>query len=323
MSKYKPPFTFTPAIINLAEAIAYEMGRLVGERMIVPTIHLRRSNQIKTIQASLAIEGNSLTEVQVTDILNGKRILGPSQDILEVKNAIELYSHLRALNPLKIDDLLKAHKILMTHLISDNGKFRNTNVGIFKGLQISHVAPQAQRVPSLIKGLLEFIKENKEISWLIKSCVFHYEFEFIHPFVDGNGRMGRLWQQLILMKYHPLFEYIAVEELVKENQRSYYDALGKSDQIGESTLFIEFMLNLILRALNKYGKHVNIKPQDAITRLEYAKETLKEKEFSRKEYMIIHQDISQATASRDLLYGIERDILKKLGSYNQTIYRFM
>ena len=299
--------------MRLSEAISYEMGRLTGEKMLSPTVRLRRSNQIKTIHASLAIEGNTLTLEQITDILEGKRILGPSKDILEVKNALELYSNLRTLNPFSVKDLLKAHDILMRNLIEDHGKFRKTSVGIFKGSKIAHLAPQAKRVEGLIQELFEFVKRDKEFSWLIKSCVFHYEFEFIHPFVDGNGRMGRLWQQIFLMKYNKLFEYVPVEELIKENQEGYYATLGKSDQSGESTIFIEFMLGLILESLNKYGKHISIKPRDAIDRLEYVKEIFKTVEFSRKDYRLIHQDISQPTASRDLLYGIERGILKKIG----------
>jgi Fic family protein len=291
--------------------------------MLTPTIILRRSNQIKTIQASLAIEGNKLNLDQITDILDGKHILGPYKDILEVKNALELYSNLRNLNPLKVQDLLKAHEILMKDLIDDYGKFRKTNVGIFKGSKLTHLAPGADRVKNLIQELLSFFKKDNQLSWLIKSCVFHYEFEFIHPFTDGNGRMGRLWQQLLLMKYHPLFEYIPVEELIKENQARYYKALEESDQVGESTIFIEFMLQLILESLNKYGKHVNIKPKDTITRLEYVKEIFKDKAFSRKDYIIIHHDISQATASRDLLHGTHINILKKLGSDNQTTYIFI
>lgn len=323
MKHYKPPFTLTIEIIKLSEAIAYEIGRLVGEKMLIPPVILRRSNQIKTIQASLAIEGNTLTLDQITDILDGKRILGPSKDIIEVKNALELYSNLRTLNPLNINNLLKAHEILMKNLIDDYGKFRETSVGIFKGSQLAHLAPQAKRVEGLMQKLIEFIKENQEFSWLIKSCVFHYEFEFIHPFIDGNGRMGRLWQQLLLMKYSPLFEYVPVEELIKENQANYYSALGKSDQIGESTVFIEFMLNLILESLNKYSKNISIKQKDGIARLAYVKEIFREVKFSRKDYMLTHKDISQATASRDLLQGIEQGILKKSGSDNQTIYEFI
>jgi Fic family protein len=322
MKYYKPPFTLTSKIIKLCEEIAYETGRLAGERMLLPTITLRRSNQIKTIQGSLAIEGNTLTLAQITDILDGKRVLGPSKDILEVKNALELYSNLRTLNPFNINDLLQAHDILMRNLIDDHGKFRTTSVGIFKGSEVSHVAPQAKRVEGLIHELLEFVKEDKELSWLIKSCVFHYEFEFIHPFTDGNGRIGRLWQQILLMKYNPLFEYVPVEELIKENQEAYYTSLGKSDKSGTSTIFIEFMLALILDSLNKYGKHVSIKPQDAYARLAYAKEIFKTVKFSRKDYSLIHTDISQATASRDLINGIDRGVLKKLGLRNQTIYKF-
>lgn len=174
-----------------------------------------------------------------------------------------------------------------------------------------------------MEDLFSYIQNAKEYSWLIKSCVYHYEFEFIHPFEDGNGRIGRLWQQLLLMKHHPMFEFLSVEVLIKEHQQEYYRALSQSDREGESTVFIEFMLKIIHQTLQQYGKSAKYVSDDAESRLNYAKELLKTISFSRKEYMDIHRDISQATASRDLLFGVEHKILLKTGSKNQTLYSYI
>lgn len=323
MNKYIPPFKITGTIIQLSDAIAFELGLLSGEKMIVPKLSLRKSNQIKTIQASLAIEGNTLNLNQVTDLLEGKRVLGPAKDILEIKNAGELYANIALINPLDIKDLQKAHGVLMNNLVSVPGCFRSGDVGIFNGSKVTHVAPSAKRVHALIEDLFDCIRSTTEYTWLIKSCVFHYEFEFIHPFEDGNGRIGRLWQQLLLMKYHPLFECVPIEVLIKEQQQDYYSALSQSDRVGESTAFIEFMLKIIHQALKEYGQDIGRSQKDAESRLSYAKEVIKKESFSRKEYMEIHRDISQATASRDLLFGIENNILQKHGSKNQTLYSFV
>lgn len=320
---YSPPFNITPAVMQLSERISYEVGRLSGEKSIFPSVKLRRSNQIKTIQASLAIEGNTLSIKQVTDILEGKSVLGPQKDILEVKNAIDVYSQLRELSPLNHDHLLKAHRILMKGLVERSGEFRTEPVGIYKDGRIAHLAPPADRVEHLVLDLLRYLQNETNVSWLIKSCVFHYEFEFIHPFIDGNGRMGRLWQQLLLMKHHDIFEYVSVEEIVRNNQADYYSALGASDKAGESTEFIEFMLSTILESLKSYREESVSGLKSAGDRLLYAKQLLKEVEFSRQEYMEIHSNISQATASRDLKYGLEQKILSAKGNHNKTQYRYM
>jgi Fic family protein len=323
VNTYIPPFNITGTIIQQSEAIAFELGRLSGEKMIAPKLSLRKSNQIKTIQASLAIEGNTLSLDQVTALLEGKCVLGPAKDILEIKNAGDLYANIARINPLDISDLLKAHGVLMNNLISESGCFRSGNVGIFNGSKVSHVAPSAKRVYALIEDLFDYIRSTTDYSWLIKSCVFHYEFEFIHPFEDGNGRIGRLWQQLLLMKYHPLFESVPIEVLIKEQQQDYYSALSQSDRMGDSTAFIEFMLTIIHQALKEYGQDIGRSPKDAESRLSYAKEFIKNESFSRKEYMNIHRDISHATASRDLLFGVEHKILLKMGNRNQTLYGFV
>jgi len=321
--KQKPPFHITPLILRKSQEIARQLGLLSGAKIDLTPVQLRRINNIKTIQASLAIEGNTLDIGHITQIFEGKRVVGPEKDIIEVKNAIKVYRGLSHLNPLSIDDLLKAHKILMKDLIPENGKWRTGGVGIFKGAEVRHVAPPAKRLSALMENLFEFLKDHNELPWLLKACIFHYELEFIHPFSDGNGRMGRLWQQLILMKEDPVFQYIPIEVLIKENQGEYYRVLGECDRLGESTLFIEFCLEQIFNALKNYTKTTLTAVVDSETRIDYAKPKLSGKWFSRKEYLELHKNISSATASRDLLYGVKKGILGKRGEKNQVKYVFV
>jgi Fic family protein len=234
-----------------------------------------------------------------------------------------VYDAIGTFNSLHSTDLLKAHGILMNHLVEERGCWRSGNVGIFKGSALTHMAPPSHRVPSLMKDLFTFLKKNSEVSWLIKACIFHYEFEFIHPFVDGNGRMGRLWQQLLLMKEDPVFEFIPVEVLIKNNQDRYYEVLSKSDHLGASTPFIEFSLTLIHEALIEYQATTAPLPMDAMARLLFASKELSSRWFSRKDYLSVHKDISTATASRDLLFGIEKKVLKHQGNKNQSLYCYL
>lgn len=317
-----PPFTITPSILQRSQIISHQLGLLTGQKITHVPLKLRRSNSIKTIQASLSIEGNTLTLEQVTDLFEGKRVLAPSKDILEAKNALALYKNLNIFNPLSSKDFCKAHALLMKDLIKEEGYWRTGGVGIFKGKEVSHVAPPAKRVPELMKNLFLFLKKNTECSWLLKACIFHYELEFIHPFVDGNGRMGRLWQQLILIKENKIFEFLPIEVMIKENQEKYYEALEKSDALGESTPFIEFSLETILKALETYSQTTRPLSPDFMSRLEEAKIHFKRNFFSRKEYLILHKNISTATGSRDLLEGSEHNILIRQGNKNQTVYRF-
>jgi Fic family protein len=319
---YTPPFSITIKILELAQDIGHALGILSGAKLGLPPVMLRKSNQIKTIQSSLAIEGNSLSIDQVTAIVDGKRVLAPQKDLIEVSNAIKLYQNLSKFNPLSIDDLLAAHKLLMQGLIQDNGRWRSSGVGIFKGDKIAHIAPPANRIPLLMNKLFEFINKNNDIAWLIKACVFHYELEFIHPFADGNGRMGRIWQQLLLMQINPIFEYITVETLIKDNQCDYYDSLAKCDSAGESHLFIEFMAAQILEALKLYNSNTISQINTPISRLEFTKIILKQDWFSRKDYQLIHKEISTSTASRDLNFGLQVGILIYKGTKNQTYYQF-
>lgn len=322
MAHYRPPFNITPSILRKSQEISRELGALKGYKITQAPLKLRRTHNIRTIQASLAIEGNTLSIDQMTDLLEDKRVIGPAKDILEAKNAIHVYSDLKKFNPLTIKHLLKAHGILMTNLIEEHGKWRTGEVGIFKGKEISHVAPPAKRVPALMEELFDFIKNDQEFPWLLKACIFHYEFEFIHPFTDGNGRMGRLWQQLLLMKEDSVFEFIPVEVLIKNHQNDYYKALEMSDALGESTPFVEFSLNTIHQSLIDYSTTISSVIQDQNSRLFYAKFNLRKTWFSRKDYLLLHKNISSATASRDLLEGVKEGILINKGEKNQMLYSF-
>lgn len=245
---YTPPFTISPQAINLIAEIAAQIERYAIRLEQTDGIRLRKANRIKTIHSSLAIEGNSLTEGQVKDIINGKTIVAPLREIQEVKNAIDTYELYPLLDPFSIKDLLKAHSVMMKALIDDAGRFRRTGVGIFGEQGCVHVAPPADLVPSLMHDLFDWLI-NAPDHLLVRSCVFHYEFEFIHPFSDGNGRCGRLWQSLILGQLHPLFAHLPVENMVYANQQEYYNAITESNSRTDCCPFINFMLQEILNTL--------------------------------------------------------------------------
>lgn len=247
---YKPPFEITSKIIELISNISEKIGEINYLQNTPYHIKLRKENRIKTIHSSLAIENNSLSLKQITAIIDGKHVLGNPNEIKEVKNSIQAYDLLLSLNPYDEKDLLKAHKLMMQDLVERNGKYRTDGVGIFDGEKVVHLAPPADRVPELMFDLFKWLKES-DVHPLIKSCVFHYEFEFIHPFQDGNGRMGRLWQTAILKEWKEIFAWLPVETLIKENQKEYYNVLGTSDSEANSTKFIEFMLALILNTIEE------------------------------------------------------------------------
>lgn len=247
---YTPPFRITSRILNIVAEISAKIERYSMALEQDTTLRLRKANRIKTIHSSLAIEGNELTEGQVRDIINGKNVVAPLREIQEVKNAIVTYDLFPALNPFDEKDLLRAHSTMMQGLIDNPGRWRTSGVGVFGETGCVHLAPPAERVPQLISDLFEWLK-NADDHLLIRSCVFHYEFEFIHPFLDGNGRTGRLWQSLILTQLHPLFAHLPVENMVYSNQQAYYDAITASTSAGESTPFIEFMLGEILATLTR------------------------------------------------------------------------
>lgn len=250
MSDYKPPFHMTNKMTFLIAEISEQVGRVIvlQEGSISP--HLRRGNRIRTIHSSLAIEHNSLSLEQVTAILDGKRILGNPNEIKEVQNAYEAYELMLRLNPLSVDDLLKAHKLMMNGLVPENGKFRTGGVGVFDGEALIHMAPPAKFVPEHIHNLFAWYQQS-ELHPLIKSAIFHYEFEFIHPFADGNGRMGRMWHSLLLGKWKELFFWLPIEELIQSRQKEYYDALGTADAQADSAEFVELMLEIIRDSLTE------------------------------------------------------------------------
>ena len=253
---YQPPFRMTEEITNLI----VEIGQYVGSITTYESMHrnpvLRRENRIKSIYSSLAIEQNTLSLDQVSDVINGKRVLGPPEDIREVKNAYEAYEHVSELDPYSIKNLLYAHKLMTEGLVKEAGRFRSGSVGVYAGDRLIHAGTPARYVPDLISQLMTWLKESKYHP-LVKSCIFHYEFEFIHPFTDGNGRTGRLWQSLILRKWNDLFAWLPVETLVHENQEEYYRVLQKADNAGDSTEFVEFMLGMIRNALKELRDNQN------------------------------------------------------------------
>lgn len=246
---YQPPYTITQTILSLSTEISEAVGRLSAQTGSAKTLRLRRSNRIRTIQGSLAIEGNSLSEEQITAILEGKPVIAPSREILEARNAIAAYDRLEQWQPHSENELLEAHRTLMSGLIKEAGVYRCAGVGIMSGEQVIHMAPQANRVKALMHDLLQWLQSTDQHP-LVVSSVFHYEFEFIHPFSDGNGRMGRLWQSLILFRWNALFAHIPVESLVHEHQTDYYKALQQSTEMTDSAPFIEFMLKMILDAVS-------------------------------------------------------------------------
>lgn len=250
MNDYKPPFHMTDKITFLIAEISEQVGRItvLQEGTISP--HLRRKNRIRTIHSSLAIEHNSLSLEQVTAILNGKRVLGNPNEIKEVQNAYEAYELMLHLNPSSVDDLLKAHKLMMNGLVPENGKFRSGGVGVFDGETLVHIAPPAEFVPEHINNLFAWYQQS-ELHPLIKSAIFHYEFEFIHPFADGNGRIGRMWHNLLLGKWKELFFWLPIEDLIQLRQKEYYDALGMADKQADSAGFVELMLEIIMDSLKE------------------------------------------------------------------------
>jgi Fic family protein len=320
VSRMKPPYEITSSILKLITSISEKIGEVNANLLNKPSPKLRKQNRIKTIHSSLRIEGNTLTEEQITALLEKKRVIGPKKDVIEVLNAIEIYENLDIYKPYNEKSFLKAHKNLMKDLIEDAGKYRKQSVGIVKGTKVEHVAPPFGNLPYLMKDLFEYLKKSDEIE-LIKSCVFHYEMEFIHPFLDGNGRMGRLWQTLILMEKYSIFEFLPFETLISNDQEKYYKALAESDKSGKSTKFIEYMLGVIDISISEL-LNFNNRTLNEKDRLEYFV-SLNKIQFTRKDYMDIFKDISAATASRDLKKGTELKIFEKIGELNKTIYKLI
>ena len=314
---YIPPFTITTKIIDLISRISEKVGEINSLENSPHRVELRKQNRIKTIHSSLAIENNSLSIEQITAIIEGKRVLGSPNEIMEVKNAIQSYELLLSLNPCEEKDLLKAHSLMMKNLVTRNGKYRNDGVGIFDGEQVVHLSPPADRVPALMADLFEWLKTS-DVHPLIKSCVFHYEFEFIHPFQDGNGRMGRLWQTVILKDWKDVFAWLPVETLVKENQAEYYKALSVSDSNADSTLFTEFMLSMILRAIEEIietEKKVTVKVTQKVTvNQKKIIEAIKQNPFVTQDELAKIVGISRKSIIQNMKKLQENGIIQRMGA---------
>ncbi len=315
MKNKQPPFQITNKIIDDVAEISEQIGRLSARDHLSANPNLRRINRIRTIYGSLAIEQNTLSLEQITAVLNGKHVLAPPKDIAEVKNAYEIYEHMDELDPYSVDDLLTAHGIMTRGLVDESGMFRTRPVGVVnQDGQVVHLGTLPQYVPDSVMELLDWTKYS-DLHMLIKSCVFHYEFELIHPFADGNGRVGRLWHTLLLSKWNPTFAWLPVESIIHDRQQEYYNAISASNNAGESTAFIEFMLSAIKASLIDATK-----TSDDMSDGKSDKKTLRLKkieQFLQTHEYIMNADVrelcgvSAATANRILAGLTETGALKK------------
>lgn len=322
MNYVPSPYQITSRILDALTSVAEQVGKMEGMNLLKPSPKLRRKNRIRTVKSSLSIEGNTLSMDQVTALLDEKRVIGPQRDILEVTNALQVYRTLSNYDPFSVESLLHAHKTLMQRLVPDPGAFRRKAIGMIREKDIFHQAPHWKKVEPLVKGLFSYLNESSD-HLLIKSCRFHYQLEFIHPFPDGNGRIGRLWQTRILMEYHPVFEYLPVEDLIVEHQVEYYRALVESDNAGDCTAFIDFMLAQIKEALKMLLEETRSVTINTSNRLQQFKSRFPQKMFSRKDYQNIFKSISTSTASRDLSYGVKSGLLERIGDKRTAVYRFL
>lgn len=301
MQNKQPPFEINEQMMSDVIEIAELVGKVSVRSEVSSNPTLRRTNRIRTIYSSLAIEQNTLAIEQVTAVLSGKRVLAPPKDIAEVKNAYEIYEHMDKLNPYSIDDLLKAHSVMVKGLVGEAGAFRSRPVGIVDGDgNVRHFGTLPQYVPQLVQGLLDWIKSS-EIHMLIKSCVFHYEFELIHPFADGNGRIGRLWHTLLLSQWNPIFAWLPIESIIHDNQAEYYDAINASNSNGSSTVFIQFMLFVIKQTLQEAADvtDMSVKSKDEL-RLSVINEFLDTHDYIMNSDLQKLLGVSSATATRIL-----------------------
>ena len=304
MRNKKPPFEITNQILDSVAEIAELVGRLTTVSPLSTSPTLRRINRIRTIHGSLAIEQNTLSLEQVTAVLNGRRVLAPPKDIAEVKNAYEIYERLEELNPYSVDDLLMAHGIMTRGLVEESGVFRSRTVGVVDSEgHVLHFGTLPPYVPDLVMELLDWVKTS-EVHMLIRSCVFHYEFELIHPFADGNGRVGRLWHTLLLSQWNPAFAWLPVESIIHDRQREYYEAINASNDAGESTAFIEFMLSAIqaslIDAINTSDEMSDGKMDKAVLRWNKIHAYLKNHDYIMNTDVRALCSVSAATANRIL-----------------------
>lgn len=316
MRNKKPPFEITNAMIDHVAEIAELVGRLTSTNQLSANPTLRRTNRIRTIHGSLAIEQNTLTLEQVTAVLNGKTVLAPPKDIVEVKNAYEIYERLDELDPYSVDDLLTAHGIMTRGLVEESGVFCSRPVGVVdqKG-HVLHFGTLPQYVPDLVMELLDWVK-NSDVHMLIRSCVFHYEFELIHPFADGNGRVGRLWHTLLLSKWNPAFAWLPVESIIHNRQQEYYAAINASNDAGESTVFIEFMLVAIkaslIDAINASDEMSDGTMDKAAMRWKQIEKFLETHEFIMNADVRTLCNVSAATANRIMVELVSAGKIVKL-----------
>lgn len=319
MRNKKPPFEITNAMIDHVAEIAELTGKLSSTNKLSANPTLRRTNRIRTIHGSLAIEQNTLTLEQVTAVLNGKQVLAPPKDIAEVKNAYEIYERLEELDPYSVDDLLTAHGIMTRGLVDKSGVFRSKPVGVVdQEGHVLHFGTLPQYVPNLVTELLDWVK-NSDVHMLIRSCVFHYEFELIHPFANGNGRVGRLWHTLLLSKWNPAFAWLPVESIIHDRQQEYYEAINASNNAGESTVFIEFMLSAIkaslMDAINTSDEMSDGAMDKATVRWRQIEKFLETHEFIMNADVRALCGVSAATANR-VLAGLTAE--RKLVKYSRN-----
>lgn len=325
MRNKKPPFEITNPMIGYVAEIAELVGKLSAESSFSVNPTLRRSNRIKTIYGSLAIEQNTLSLEQVTAVLNGKHILAPPRDIAEVKNAYEVYEQLGKLDPYSVNDLLIAHGIMTRGLVEESGTFRNRPVGVVDSEgNILHFGTLPQYVPDLVMELLDWVKTS-EVHMLIRSCVFHYELELIHPFADGNGRVGRLWHTLLLSQWNPAFAWLPVESIIHDRQQEYYAAINASNNTGESTAFIEFMLAAIKAALIEAISVRDVMSEEkmdkTVLRWNKIQEYLKTHDYIMNADVRTLCDVSSATANRILVRLTEEGKLNRYLQEGHWAYR--
>lgn len=316
-----PVFELTAQSLRALTEIARLLGRLDGLQAPRPQLRLRKVSRVRTIHGSAGIEGNSLTLEQVTAVLEGRPVVGPRREILEIKNALEAYDLSSELVVTSQKDLLRAHRVLMKGLLEDAGCFRGVAVGVLRGRRVTHVAPPADRVQALVAGLLRWYRASPH-PVLVKAVVLHYELAFIHPFADGNGRIARLWQHVALRAESPAFEFVPVESIIRERQQRYYAVLNRSNQLGAATPFVEFSLEALRDALLGLVQEVRPDRETAESRLEAAREAFGAGWFGRREYLQLHKRLSTATASRDLRDAVGSGGLEREGDKRLARYRF-
>lgn len=317
---YRPPFTLSAKAVGLVADIAAQMERFAIRMEQNDALRLHKANRIKTIHSSLAIEGNHLLESEVADIIDGKTVVAPIREIQEVKNAIRVYDEFEKLDPFSTDDLLRAHGLMMSALTDDAGHFRKGGVDVYSENGLVHMTTPADRVHGLMSDLFGWLK-NADDHLLVRSCVFHYEFEFIHPFIDGNGRMGRLWQSLILSRWHPAFAHLPVENMVYSNQQAYYDAISQSTKQGESGPFIEFMLEEIDKSVLQHkGEPLDDTVNDTVNDTVKTTPTqegiidlVRKNPLSTYDELAAQLGVGRATIARNIAILKDRGVLTRVG----------